>query len=172
MISDPASTLADTFAMPSRLRIHRSFFFANRSMAKLPCRSVAVVITGIAPMASDSRSASSLAPPTCPDKSGITCCPCSSMTITGLSCSLSVIQGAIARTAMPQALINTSARWAAICSPVHSVRLVVTTIVSGFFDTVMLSSVIFFCDTAVFAVFVSCSVRFVRLITACGSCTF
>ena len=109
VIFSPASIFADTRAIPSRLWIHRSFLLANKSTAKLPCRSVAVVITGTAPSSPARRTASSLAPPTCPDNSGITYCPCSSMTSTGLSCSLSVIQGAIARTAIPQAPTNTSA---------------------------------------------------------------
>ena len=44
-----------------------------------------------------------------PDNKGITYFPISSATSTGLSCSLSMIQGAMARTAMPQAPMNISA---------------------------------------------------------------
>ena len=109
VISSPASTFADTLAIPSRLQIRRSFLLAKISTAKLSCKSVAVVITGMAPNAPARRTASSLAPPTCPDNRGITYFPISSATSTGLSCSLSMIQGAMARTAMPQAPMNISA---------------------------------------------------------------
>ena len=131
VISSPANTFADTLAIPSRLQIRRSFLLAKISTAKLSCKSVAVVITGMAPNAPARRTASSLAPPTCPDNKGITYFPISSATSTGLSCSLSMIQGAMARTAIPQAPMNISAWRAAICSPAHADRLFLTQIVSA-----------------------------------------
>ena len=48
--------------------------------------------------------------------SGITYLPLSSITNTGTSCSLSVREGAIALTAIPQAPINSSAFFSCICS--------------------------------------------------------
>ena len=67
-----SSTFAETFLMPSFLSMESSCFFANTSMAKALLTSVAVVITGTAPNNSASKSAISLAPPTCPDKRGMT----------------------------------------------------------------------------------------------------
>ena len=77
-------------------------------------------MTGIPPICPAICSASSFAPPICPESSGITKVPASSATTTGLSLSLSDTNGAIMRTAMPQAPITTMAFFSANCCLVQS----------------------------------------------------
>ena len=79
------------------------FSAANTSTANFPLTSVAVVITGTAPREPASRRASLLAPPTWPERRGMTNRPPSSTATTAGSRNLSRTQGATARTAMPQA---------------------------------------------------------------------
>ena len=119
--SSPARMREDTLAMPSLFTVCSAFRLANRSTAKQWFKSVAVVMTGVLPMRSAREPASSLAPPTCPDRTGITKHPCSSITSTGTSFNLSVRNGAMARTAIPQAPIKRRLLRFFICSPVHSV---------------------------------------------------
>ena len=82
------SNFDDTLAMPSLLTIASLHFFAKTSTANLLLISVAVVITGVAFISAANNTASSLAPPICPERIGITNFPSSSITITGLSLSL------------------------------------------------------------------------------------
>ena len=77
-------------------------------------------MTGIPPICLAICSASSLAPPICPESNGITKVPASSATTTGLSLSLSDTKDAIMRTAMPQAPITTMAFFSANCCLVQS----------------------------------------------------
>ena len=63
-----SKALEEIFAIPSLFTIERSCSLANKSTAKQPSKSVAVVITGVAPIPSAITIASSLAPPKCPDK--------------------------------------------------------------------------------------------------------
>ena len=95
------------------------FSAANRSTANFRFRSVAVVITGHAPRISAAVFASALAPPKCPERSGTANRPVSSIETTAGSVRLSRINGAMERTAIPQAPIKTipSASWN--CSPVQ-----------------------------------------------------
>ena len=83
---------------------------AHSSTANKPLTSVAVVITGTAPKWRANIRAISLAPPMCPDKSGMTKFPFSSATRTGESESFRLTNGATRRTAIPAAptTINTS----------------------------------------------------------------
>jgi len=113
----PSRAEDDTFAIPSRLAILSSFSFAKTSTENVPLTSVAVVMTGWASMASAISSARLLAPPTCPERSGMTKLPFSSMTMTGGSFSLSRTNGATALTAIPAAPINTSASLSTKASP-------------------------------------------------------
>ncbi len=116
VISFPANTFDDTLTIPSLFAIYRLFLFANKSTANFLFRSVAVVITGTAPVFFAIWFARSFAPPICPDKIGMTYFPFSSITSTGTSCSLSVRCGATALTAIPQAPINNKA----FCSCIRS----------------------------------------------------
>ena len=102
MIS-PCNSFPDTCRIASGLHTRRPFFLANTSTAKSPFTSVAVVTTAAECNASAICCASSLAPPRCPDSTGITNCPASSSTSTGLSTVLWRIKGAMARTAIPRA---------------------------------------------------------------------
>ncbi len=79
-----------------------------------------VVMTGIPPICLAICSASSLAPPICPESNGITKVPGLICTTTGLSLSLSDTKDAIMRTAMPQAPITTMAFFSANCCLVQS----------------------------------------------------
>ena len=79
---------------------------AIKSIALYPLTSVAVVITAVAFISCAISSESLLAPPICPDKTGITNCPFSSTVITAGSIFLSSIYGAILRTAIPMAPTN------------------------------------------------------------------
>ena len=105
----PSSADDDTFAMPSLFIIRRPFSLAKRSTENASFMSVAVVMTGCAPVAAAISSASSFAPPTCPERTGITKLPCSSITMTGGSLSLSRTNGATVLTAIPAAPTKTSA---------------------------------------------------------------
>ena len=116
----PANTFDDTLAMPSLLTIASLHFFAKTSTANLLLISVAVVITGVAFISAANNTASSLAPPTCPERIGITNCPSSSITITGLSLSLLFTEEAIALTAIPHAPIKIRAFFSLICAAVQS----------------------------------------------------
>ena len=99
--------------------ITRLFFCANTSIAILPFTSEDVVTTGIASRSSARPFVNAFAPPRCPDKTEITNCPFSSNTITAGSVSLLFKHGAISRTTIPIAPINTSASSEEKCSFIH-----------------------------------------------------
>ena len=105
----PSSADEETFAIPSRFATASPFSFANTSAGNAPFRSVAVVITGDAPVASAISRASAFAPPMWPESTGMTCSPSSSRTSTGGSSSLSRTKGATERTAIPAAPMKTRA---------------------------------------------------------------
>ena len=118
----PSRSLADTCRAASRSVRASPLEAANTSTAKSPFTSVAVVITGTAPMHPLIRSARALAPPTWPDRIGIEKRPPSSTTTTGGSVILSFINGAMARTAIPAAPTNTMALCSRNMVPVHWLR--------------------------------------------------
>ena len=118
----PSTIRADTSFARSISRIANPFSFANTSTANFPCRSVAVVMTGSASRILAASSASALAPPRCPDRREITNFPCSSMTRTAGSVFLSCTNGAMLRTAIPQAPIKISASASRNILPVQSFR--------------------------------------------------
>ena len=105
----PSSAAADTALMADGFWMAQSWAIAQLSMAGMPRTSVAVVITGAAPVFWAISRARSLAPPMWPDRMGITCRPISSMTTTAGSVALSRMSGAMARTAMPHAPMKSSA---------------------------------------------------------------
>ena len=86
---------------------------ALREMSGEKCEpvSVAVVITACAPISSARFSATAFARPMCPERTGITNFPQSSITMTAGSLILERIQGATERTAIPQAHTNTIASY-------------------------------------------------------------
>ena len=95
------------------------FATAQLSAAGTPRRSVAVVMTGIAPVLAASSTLSAFAPPIWPERTGMMCRPSSSMTSTAGSVVLSFTCGAIALTAMPQAPMYKSASAQSKLSCVH-----------------------------------------------------
>ena len=99
----PASRAPLTRLMRSGSRTAQFWALAQRSTAKRPLTSVAVVMTGTAPHAFASARASALAPPRWPDRSGTAKFPPSSTTTTAGSAALLLQWGAMARTAMPTA---------------------------------------------------------------------
>ena len=99
----PESSFPDTRRTASRFPMRSPFRRAKSSMAKHPFTSVAVVMAGSAPMRAPISRASALAPPMCPDRRGMIWFPRSSITSTGLSCSLSCTRGAAVRRAIPAA---------------------------------------------------------------------
>ena len=82
---------------------------AQVSTENLPFTSVAVVTTAVAPSAAASLRASALAPPMCPESSGMTKFARSSRPSTAGSVRLSRTYGAISRTAIPAAPTKISA---------------------------------------------------------------
>ena len=82
------------------------FSFANISTAKTPLASVAVVITGTAPILHDNWLHHSFAPPRCPERRDIRNLPCSSATNTAGSVTLLFMYGARVLTAIAAAHIN------------------------------------------------------------------
>ena len=88
--------------------INRLFFLANTSTENLLFKSVAVDIIGAAFISLAIFLVKSLPQPICPERSEITNCPSSSITRTQGSVVLFFTNGAIERTAIPQALINIS----------------------------------------------------------------
>ena len=115
----PLRSAAETCFASSMFVMNRRFCFANTSTANNSLMSVAVVITGVAPSAFESVSASAFDPPRCPESSGIANVPFSSSTSTAGSVFLSLTHGAIARTAMPLAQTKISASARAKPSPAH-----------------------------------------------------
>ena len=87
----------DTSLIRGISRMQRDWRLAQTSTAKSPFRSVAVVITGRAFRSPAASRASSLPPPICPDRTGITYRPCSSTTRTQGSSALERANGAMAR---------------------------------------------------------------------------
>ena len=121
-IVSPRRSLEETRRIPSRFTMRRPCSTAKASTENSPSTSVAVVRTASAPIRSAIFLASAFAPPTCPERIGITYFPFSSMTSTALSVSLSCMKGAIARTAIPQAPTKRMGRCFAKHSPVHCFR--------------------------------------------------
>ena len=107
------SIAAETFFAVFISDMTKPFSAAHASQENLPAPSVAVVITGCAPISSASFKASAFAPPMWPDNTGMTNFPLSSITMTAGSVVLLFICGAVSRTAMPQAPMNISA---SLCS--------------------------------------------------------
>ena len=97
----PARIRAEIIFAAVRSEICRPFSAAKTSTAKRPRPSVAVVITGWAPMASASTRLRRFPPPTWPDISEIINLPFSSETRIAGSLNLSLAKGAIHRTAIP-----------------------------------------------------------------------
>ena len=79
---------------------------AISSGARRSWTSVAVVMTGSAPTAAETSLAQAFAPPRCPESREIQCFPHSSMTSTAGSDALLTTCGAMARTAMPDAMMK------------------------------------------------------------------
>ena len=79
---------------------------AQVSAENFPSTSVAVVMTGLAPIFSARRLVMALAPPMWPESREMTKVPPSSITSTAGSVFLSRTQGAMARTAMPVLPMN------------------------------------------------------------------
>ena len=119
----PASRAPLTRLMRSGSRTAQFWALAQRSTAKRPLTSVAVVMTGTAPHAFASARASALAPPRWPDRSGTAKFPPSSTTTTAGSAALLLQWGAMARTAMPTAPTKIRASSCAKCSAVQPFRV-------------------------------------------------
>ena len=81
--------------------IGMEFFAAHSSTANFPLMSVAVVITASPSSLSARRSDMRLAPPMCPESTGITCCPSSSMTMIAGSVTFDLRYGAKCLNAIP-----------------------------------------------------------------------
>ena len=105
--------------MHSGFNILKPWPFAHVSIANTSLMSVAVVTTGIAFNISAIWIANSLAPPICPDRTGIENCPSSSTTTTAGSFTLDWTYGEIALMAMPIAPTKTRASLVEKCSSVH-----------------------------------------------------
>ena len=84
----PRSSAPDTYLMCGGSSTAQPLSLAQLSTANTSRPSVAVVTTACAPRPSASRSASAFAPPRCPDSTGITNLPASSITMTAGSYAL------------------------------------------------------------------------------------
>ena len=104
--ASPLSIRPDISCIMTGLTIFILCSAANKSTANIPLVSVAVVITGIAPILSASSLHHSLAPPICPESSEIRNLPLSSATSTAGSVTLLLRYGAIVLTAIAAAHTN------------------------------------------------------------------
>ena len=118
----PSRSAADTAFAAARSTRWRFCALAQRSTAKRPLTSVAVEMAAWPPVRAAIRRAKSLPPPTWPERSGTAKCPASSTDTTAGSVNLSFTKGAMARTAIPAAEMNTNASLSKNRAAVHAAR--------------------------------------------------
>ena len=105
----PSSEFAEIMFPPSAVRTVQLYSVPSVSSAHRPVRSLCVVITVSAPIHPATHRASSFAPPTCPDRTGMAYRPVLSIHTTAGSVCLSAMKGAMLRTQIPMAPIKIKA---------------------------------------------------------------